>query len=491
METKITSFLPLSDKESLDCTIKSLKDSGVMADIVILTGFDHVPDFKYAEVNYLKSEEFASTVSVKKMAESASTEYILVYSKTFPLDLGKFALSRMIQVCENMNAGIVYSDYFENRNNQLLPHPLIDYQEGSLRDDFNFGSVVLYKTSAFKDACKTMDDEYRYAGLYDLRLKISKEHQVVHLPEMLYTEIEHDTRKSGEKQFDYVDPRNREVQIEMEKACTIHLKDVNAWLKPEFPEISFDKENFEFEASVVIPVKNRVKTISDAIKSVLNQKTNFKFNLIVIDNHSTDGTTEMIGTFSKTDQKVVHIVPDRLDLGIGGCWNEGIFHEKCGKFAIQLDSDDLYISDNVISTVVQAFYDQKCAMVVGSYKMVNFNLEELPPGLIDHKEWTPENGRNNALRINGLGAPRAFYTPVIRSIRVPNVSYGEDYAVGLAISRHYQIGRIYEPLYLCRRWEGNTDAALDIPRANAHNLYKDRLRTIELMARRQSNIKNN
>ncbi len=489
MEKKITSFLPFSDKESLDFTIKSLKDSGVMADIVILTGFDSEPEFQYPGVKYLKSEGFASTVSVKKMAETAATEYVLVYSKTFPLDMGKFAISRMIQVCENMNAGIVYSDYFENRNNQLLPHPLIDYQEGSLRDDFNFGSVVLYKTSAFKNACKTMDDEYRYAGLYDLRLKISKEHQIVHLPEMLYTEIEHDTRKSGEKQFDYVDPRNREVQIEMEKACTIHLKEINAWLKPEFREISFDKENFEFEASVVIPVKNRVKTISDAIKSVLNQKTNFKFNLIVIDNHSTDGTTEMIGTFSKTDQRVVHIVPDRLDLGIGGCWNEGIFHEKCGKFAIQLDSDDLYISDNVISRVVQAFYDQKCAMVVGSYKMVNFNLEELPPGLIDHKEWTPENGRNNALRINGLGAPRAFYTPVIRSIRVPNVSYGEDYAVGLAISRHYQIGRIYEPLYLCRRWEGNTDAALDIPRANAHNLYKDRLRTIELMARRQKNMR--
>ena len=488
MEKKITSFLPFSDKESLDCTIKSLKESGLMTDIVIVKGFDHVPGFQYPEVKYLMSEGFASTVSVKKMAESAASEYVLVYSKTFPLDLGKFALSRMIQVCENMNAGIVYSDYFENKNNQLSPHPVIDYQEGSLRDDFNFGSVILYKTSAFKAACKTMDVEFRFAGLYDLRLKISKDHPLVHLPEMLYTEIEHDTRKSGEKQFDYVDPRNREVQIEMEKACTGHLKEINGWLKPEFREISFDKEKFEFEASVIIPVKNRVKTISDAIRSVLNQKTNFKFNLIVIDNHSTDGTTEMISAFSKTDQRVVHIIPERLDLGIGGCWNEGVFHEKCGKFAIQLDSDDLYIDDNVISRVVQAFYSQKCAMVVGSYKMVNFNLEELPPGLIDHKEWTPENGRNNALRINGLGAPRAFYTPVIRSIRVPNVSYGEDYAVGLAISRHYQIGRIYEPLYLCRRWEGNTDAALDINKANAHNLYKDRLRTIELVARKQLNM---
>ncbi len=489
MEKKITSFLPFSDKDSLGCTIKSLKDSGVMADIFIITDFDYVPDYQYSEVNYKKSEGFASTLSLKKMAESAGTEYVLVYSKTFPLDLGKFALDRMIQVCENTNAGMVYSDYFENKNSRLSPHPVIDYQEGSLRDDFNFGSVILYKTSAFIAACKTMNEEFRYAGLYDLRLKISKDHPVVHIPEMLYTEIEHDTRKSGEKQFDYVDPRNRVVQIEMEKACTTHLKEIYAWLKSEFSEIAFDKEAFEFEASVIIPVKNRVKTIGDAIKSVLSQETNFKFNLIVIDNHSTDGTTEMIGTFSKTDQRVVHIIPERLDLGIGGCWNEGIFHEKCGKFAIQLDSDDLYINDNVISRIVQSFYSQKCAMVVGSYKMVNFNLEELPPGLIDHKEWTPENGRNNALRINGLGAPRAFYTPVIRSIRVPNVSYGEDYAVGLAISRHYQIGRIYEPLYLCRRWEGNTDSALDISRANAHNLYKDRLRTIELLARKQKNIK--
>jgi glycosyltransferase involved in cell wall biosynthesis len=290
-------------------------------------------------------------------------------------------------------------------------------------------------------------------------LKISQNHIVAHLPEMLYTEIELDTRKSGEKQFDYVNPRNREVQIEMEKACTAHLKKINGWLKPEFREIRFDSDDFEFEASVIIPIKNRVKTISDAIRSVLSQKTDFRFNLIVIDNHSIDGTTELLGEFTRSDGRIVHIIPERYDLGIGGCWNEGIFHEKCGKFAIQLDSDDLYINNNVISRIVEAFYSQQCAMVVGSYKMVNFNLEDLPPGLIDHKEWTPENGRNNALRINGLGAPRAFYTPVIRSIGVPNVSYGEDYAVGLAISRHYQIGRIYEPLYLCRRWEGNTDAS--------------------------------
>jgi len=332
-----------------------------------------------------------------------------------------------------------------------------------------------------------MEREYRFAGLYDLRLKISQHHSIMHLPEMLYTETDSDIRKSGEKQFDYVDPGNRGVQIEMEEACTDHLKRINGWLKPEFRSISFDADNFEYEASVIIPVKNRVKTISDAIKSVLSQETKFKFNLIVIDNHSTDGTTDLVKAFAKKDDRLVHIIPERKDLFIGGCWNEGIFHEKCGKFAVQLDSDDLYIDNNVISRIIDAFYDQQCAMVVGSYKMVNFDLDDLPPGVIDHSEWTPENGRNNALRINGLGAPRAFYTPVIRNIGVPNVSYGEDYAVGLAISRHYQIGRIYEPLYLCRRWEGNTDAALDVNKMNAHNLYKDRLRTIELLARIQMN----
>jgi hypothetical protein len=362
---------------------------------------------------------------------------------------------------------------------------VIDYQEGSLRDDFNFGSVILYKTSAFRDACSKMSQDFRFAGIYDLRLKISQEHTLVHIPELLYTEIEPDTRKSGEKQFDYVDPRNRAVQIEMEQACTNHLKSVNAWLKPEFRKIAFDSGNFEYEASVIIPVKYRAKTVGDAIKSVLSQETKFKFSLIVVDNYSTDGTTEILRTFAKKDKRVIHVIPGRKDLGIGGCWNEGIFHESCGKFAIQLDSDDLYIDNNVITRIVDAFYSQQCAMVVGSYKMVNFNLEDIPPGIIDHKEWTPENGRNNALRINGLGAPRAFYTPVIRNIRVPNVSYGEDYAVGLAISRHYQIGRIYEPLYLCRRWEENSDAALDVNKTNAHNLYKDKIRTFEILARKQ------
>jgi len=483
MKNQICTFIPDSDTESLELTTNSLRSSGAVDKIYIISGEDGYQ--KHPDNQVIRTRGFFSTNSLKKMAEVADTSYILIYTKTFRLDLGKFALERMMQVCDETSAGMVYSDYFENKNGHMSPHPVIDYQIGSLRDDFNFGSVILFKSSAFLDACKRMDTDYQYAGLYDLRLKVSQESQLVHIPEMLYTEVESDTRKSGEKQFDYVDPKNRSVQIEMEAACTQHLRDVNAFLKPVFRTIFFENVTFQNEASVIIPVKNRVKTLGDAISSVLTQQTNFKFNLIIIDNHSNDGTGELIDSFASKDKRVLHIIPERKDLGIGGCWNEGVFHESCGRFAIQLDSDDLYIDDTVISRIVEAFYTQQCAMVIGSYKMVNFNLEDIPPGLIDHKEWTPENGRNNALRINGLGAPRAFYTPVLRTIRVPNVSYGEDYAVGLAISRHYQIGRIMEPLYLCRRWDENSDASLDVSRINSHNYYKDKIRTIELLARKQ------
>lgn len=469
MDKKITCFIPHSGDELTGQTVRSLESSGLVAEV-------------------LRTENISSVEALRKMVGSVKTDYILLYTKQFALDIGRFALDRMLQISESTGAGMVYSDYFENKEGKLSAHPLIDYQEGSLRDDFNFGSVVLYKTQAFRSAVKRMSKEFKYAGLYDLRLKISQEYNIVHIPELLYTEVETDTRKSGEKQFDYVDPRNREVQIEMELACTDHLKAVGGWLKPEFMKIAFDSGSFENEASVIIPVKNRAKTIGDAIFSVLTQNTDFKFNVIVVDNYSTDGTTDILRTFSAKDHRVIHVIPLRKDLGIGGCWNEGIFHEVCGKFAIQLDSDDLYIDNNVIAKIVDAFYSQQCAMVVGSYKMVNFKLEDIPPGIIDHKEWTPDNGRNNALRINGLGAPRAFYTPVLREIKIPNVSYGEDYAVGLAISRHYQIGRIYEPLYLCRRWDENSDAALDVNKMNAHNLYKDRIRTIELLARKRLNL---
>lgn len=483
MEKKITCFLPFSDSESIKSTVESLNKSADVEAIFMVINDDADPGCN--GVSCIKSKGFASTGSVKRMAEAAKTDFVLIYSKTFRLDLGKHALKRMMQVCEDTNAGIVYSDYYEFKNNALQPHPVIDYQEGSLRDDFNFGSLMLYRTSALSEACERMTTELQFAGLYDLRLKVSQNHKLVHLNELLYSEVESDIRKSGEKQFDYVDPKNRGVQIEMETACTNHLIDIKGWMKPEFRKIGFNDGSFEYEASVIIPVKNRVKTISDAIGSVLSQETKFKFNMIIIDNFSTDGTTEIIQAIAKKDRRVVHVIPERKDLGIGGCWNEGVFHKECGKFAIQLDSDDLYINNNVITTIVEAFYAQQCAMVVGSYKMVNFDLKDIPPGLIEHKEWTPENGRNNALRINGLGAPRAFYTPVLREIRIPNVSYGEDYAVGLAISRHYQIGRIYDPLYLCRRWDENSDAAIDVNKGNTYNLYKDKIRTIELLARKQ------
>jgi hypothetical protein len=484
MGKAITCFMPWSDETSVAETVRSMRDTGVVNRIYIVVADDHVRSLENIEADYLHSAGFSTTDALKKMAAVTDTDYIITYSKRFPLDLGKNALVRMMQICEDAGAGMVYSDYFENKDGSLSLHPLIDYQEGSLRDDFNFGSVILYSAKAFINACSRMDEEYRFAGLYDLRLKISQSYSLLHIQEMLYTEVEADTRQSGEKQFDYVDPRNRQVQIEMERACTNHLKAVGAWLGPVFRDIAFDDPGFDFDASVVIPVRNRVKTIGDAIRSVLEQKTKYRFNLIIVDNHSSDGTTQVINSF-KDDPRVVHIIPERKDLGIGGCWNEAIFSERCGKFAIQLDSDDLYIDDSVITRIVDAFYDQLCAMVVGSYKMVNFDLEEIPPGLIDHREWTPDNGRNNALRINGLGAPRAFYTPLLRKIAVPNVSYGEDYAVGLAISRNYRIGRIYEPLYLCRRWDENSDALLDTGRMNTYNLYKDKIRTIELIARKR------
>ncbi len=485
MNNKTTCILELTENADQQIVEPFKKDENVSKIIVVTSGA-----YKINGVEQVNSKtSLQSSKTWKVLIEKIDTEFVAIYTKQLPLKLGQNALERMMCVCEDSGAGMVYADYFENKQGKLKPYPVIEYQEGSLRDDFSFGSLLLFKASALKKAVTSMDKDYQFAALYDLRLKVAQNNPLVHLPELLYTEIELDIRKSGEKIFDYVDPKNRERQIEMEEACTEHLKAIGGYLEPKFKKIEFSESNFPVEASVIIPVKNRVKTIGEAIESVLKQKTSFNFNLIIVDNHSNDGTTELIKKYA-SDQRVVHIIPKRNDLGIGGCWNEGVAHEKCGKFAIQLDSDDLYINETVIERIVNAFYEQNCAMVVGSYQMVNFNLEEIPPGLIDHKEWTPENGRNNALRINGLGAPRAFYTPVIREIKVPNTSYGEDYALGLAISRHFQIGRIYEPLYLCRRWEENSDASLDIAKMNAHNFYKDKIRTIELKARQQL-VKNN
>lgn len=478
---KIDAFVLFSDPEQMSKTIKELQCSEYVNKIYLLK-----PENIKGSIKGCKSIEidiFESSNTIKKIAKKTSSDYTLIYIKSTVLKLGYFALERMIQVAEDSAASIVYSDYYEISDGNIKQHPVIDYQKGSLRDDFNFGSVLLFNSKHFKRAARRMKtDEYKYAGQYDLRLKVSQKGEIVHINEYLYTEIEQDTRNSGQKIFDYVDPKNREVQIEMEQVCTQHLKDIGGYLEPIFEQVDFSLDNFEFEATVIIPVRNRIKTIKDAISSVLRQKTNFRFNLIVVNNHSIDGTTEAINDFSE-DLRLFHVIPERDDLGIGGCWNIGVHHPKCGKFTIQLDSDDMYSGDDTLQKIVDAFYLQNCAMIVGTYKMTNFDLEMIPPGIIDHREWTPENGRNNALRINGLGAPRAFYTPILREIKLPNTSYGEDYAVGLNISRRYRIGRIYDVLYLCRRWEENSDASLDIVKMNNHNLYKDRIRTWELQAR--------
>ena len=477
----INAFIFYSQSEQTDKTVSELKQSSLINNIYLVTTNKDLKPLDGCNIIYV--DAFQSTETIKKIAVNSASDYSLIYLKSTALKLGYFALERMICIAKDSQAGMVYSDYYAQINDVKNINPVIDYQEGSLRDDFNFGSLMVYNSKALKESAQRMQvNEYQYAGFYDLRLKVSQNYSLVHINEYLYTEVEEDTRLSGQKIFDYVDPKNRAVQIEMEQACTQHLKDTNAYLAPNFKTIEFNQGTFEYEASVIIPVRNRIRTIADAIKSVLIQKTNFKFNLIIIDNFSTDGTTEAIDAYK--DERLIHLIPNRNDLGIGGCWNLGVHHEKCGKFAIQLDSDDVYSGEDTLQKIVDAFYEQNCAMVVGTYQMTNFEMQTIPPGIIDHKEWTPENGRNNALRINGLGAPRAFYTPVLRDIKLPNTSYGEDYALGLNISRTYQIGRIYDILYLCRRWDDNSDASLDIVKMNNHNTYKDRIRTWELQARK-------
>lgn len=480
MTAKINCFIPVREKGHVIDTIKNLNESGLISKIYLIATEDF--NEKIAGCEVLKVDSLSSTAAVKAIAARSDAEYSLIYTKYTTLELGYFALERFVKIAQDSAAFMLYADNYQIVEGKKTASPVIDYQFGSLRDDFNFGSVLFYKASALKWAAERMKQDYKFAGLYDLRLKVSEKGSLVHINEYLYSEIENDTRRSGEKIFDYVDPKNRGVQIEMEQACTGHLKEIGGYLEPVFRHIEFNENNFEFEASVIIPVFNRIRTIRDAIRSVLDQKTQFKFNLIIIDNHSTDGTTEAICEFA-SDPRLVHLIPERRDLGIGGCWNAGVHHPACGKFAVQLDSDDVYSGPDTLQKIVNAFYEQNCAMVVGTYKMTNFNMEMIAPGIIDHKEWTPENGRNNALRINGLGAPRAFYTPVLREIKVPNTSYGEDYALGLKFSREYQIGRIYEVLYNCRRWDDNSDASLDIVKMNNHNLYKDRIRTWELQAR--------
>ena len=508
MREKIDLFLPCEDLTVAQEALTELHDNKTVQHINLLVSSNFAAQHQVPDgCTFVVIDRLESSNTITSIAENTDADYVIICTKTTPIKWGLYALERFLRTADDTGAVMIYSDHYSMVKDESLSqdgtsavgklekHPVIDYQEGSLRDDFDFGSLWLIKSQCLRDyAAQTDRVDYLYAGLYDLRLYLSRVGEIFHLNEYLYTENELDTRKSGEKQFDYVNPRNREVQIEMERACTQHLEKVGALIDTSYYRLpDFNEQDFEYEASVVIPVFNREKTIADAVKSALSQKANFKFNVIVVNNHSTDKTGEILSRIAhemeeKNDKqagRLIQIVPERRDLGIGGCWNVAINSDHCGKFAVQLDSDDLYSSPKTLQKIVDAFYKQKAAMMIGSYRMCDFDLNTLPPGLIDHKEWTEDNGCNNALRINGLGAPRAFFTPLVRQIQFPNTSYGEDYALGLAFSRRYRIGRIYDELYLCRRWGGNSDAALSIDRVNANNLYKDRLRTMELKARRQ------
>ena len=473
----IECFVPSMSGEDISVTVESLSRSESFTGVTVLSGVS-----------------LRSTETLRSIAEAVSHKFVLLYTKDKPLEMGMFALDRILSIAEDTKADMLYADHYTSREGEdgvarRFRHPLIDCQKGALRDDFDFGSVLVFRASSFKRAVRSMTDDYQWGALYDLRLRMKR---IIHINEYLYTEIETDSRKSGEKQFDYVDPKNRAVQIEMEKICTEHLKRIGGYLEPKFKDpdpADFVQHEFPVTATVVIPVFNRVRTVKDAVLSALSQETDFPYNVIVVDNHSSDGTFELLEDLAAQDDRLVHVVPARHDLGIGGCWNLAVHHEKCGEYAVQLDSDDVYSGPETLQKIVNAFREQKCAMVVGTYQMTDFDMNPIPPGIIDHREWTEENGRNNALRINGLGAPRAFWTPLLRTINLPNTSYGEDYALGLRISREYRIGRIYDVLYCCRRWEGNSDAALDIEKVNANNLYKDRIRTWELEARLSSRAK--
>lgn len=486
----ITVLIPYSTEPYFDMTLRQFINSPLVRTIVVAHGGDCTASVE--KCKSLKVDSLTSGKTINAVIGSLSTDYLLVVNQAQSITLNQAALERFVQIAGDSKAGMLYSDFYEVKQGKRTEHPTIDYQLGSIRDNFDFGALMLFSVAAVKKSVKQYGRiaNVSRAGLYDLRLKVSADHEIFHIQELLYTKTESDARKSGEKLFDYVDPRNRQVQIELEKVATSHLKNIGAYLKPKFSKVPKTTDAYPVEASVVIPVRNRERTIGEAVRSVLSQKPDFTFNLIVVDNHSTDGTTALLKSIAEKDRRLVHIIPGRQDLGIGGCWNEAVLSPQCGRYAVQLDSDDLYSGPDTLQKIVNVFRKEGVAMVIGSYTLVNANLEPIPPGLIDHKEWTPANGRNNALRINGLGAPRAFNTALLRQILLPNTSYGEDYAVALRLSRDYQIGRIYESLYHCRRWEGNTDAALPIDKINRNDFYKDKIRSIEIAARIQLNKMN-
>ena len=494
MRHKIDCFLTCDNLDNLNDEVGRLRNNRTIQNIFLLTAdVEYVGDNEPEGSALIEVDAPTSSSTVRKIAAAATAEYVLLLTKATRLNMGQTALERMLRVASDSNAAMVYSDHYSIEAGELKQHPAIDYQKGSVRDDFDFGSLLLIKTPLLHEyARRAENDNLKYGALYDLRLFLSREGEIFHLNEYLYTEEETDLRASGAKQFDYVNPANRNVQIEMEQCVTRHLEAIGALIDTSsYKTPDFNEQDFDVEATVVIPVRNREKTICDAVESALKQKTKFRYNVIVVDNHSTDRTGEIVEKLRRNpelntpDSELIHIVPERHDLGIGGCWNMAINDCRCGRFAVQLDSDDLYSGTDTLQRIVDAFKQQKAAMIIGSYRMCDFELNTLPPGLIDHHEWTEGNGPNNALRINGLGAPRAFFTPLLRQIQFPNTSYGEDYALGLIFSRRYRIGRIFDELYLCRRWGGNSDAALSVEKVNANNLYKDRLRTLEISARQQ------
>jgi len=475
MTKLIDCFLPQGNAEETRRNVEELKSYDTVATVNVVEG------------------NIKASATLKDIANKATAPYTLLYLKSQFIKLGYLALDRMITLGDITEAGMIYADHYNlAADGTRSDAPVIDYQMGSLRDDFNFGSVILFRTESLKAAANMMKADYQAAGFYDLRLKIAEKFRIEHINEYLYSEVELDTRKTGEKLFDYVDPKNRASQIEMEQAATEYLKEVGGYLKPGFKDIDINEGEFPVEMTVMIPVRNRIRTIRDAINSALEQKTTFKYNVFVVENgpecHSTDGTTEAVQEYD--DPRLVHVITERRDLGVGGSWNLAAHDPRCGRFIVQLDSDDVYLDENTLQKFYDAFQEQKVATIIGTYVLTDINKNVLPPGKIDHAEWTPDNGRNNALRINGLGAPRAFFTPVLRDIPMPNVNYGEDYALGLAISRHYLIGRIYDPLYCCRRWDDNSDGDLSIEKENKNNTYKDRIRTWELQARIAMNKKN-
>ncbi len=482
-----TIVLPYRPGAFFEKSLDLLRKSTLVERVVIVS---EVPvRFKKERCQLFVGKPVSSSHTLERILSGIQTKYLFLFSNDSPFSVAPHCLERLIQRAESAKVGMLYSDFYDEDETGKTLHPLNDYQLGSVREDFDFGAMVLYSIRAIRKILKKYGPtrDAKFASLYDLRLKVSIDHSVHHLREPLYSVIETHPSAHG-KLFAYVDPRHRAGQKEMEIVFTDYLKKIGAYLQArQLREVEESRKPFAVEASIVIPVRNRKKTIADALGSALSQKTDFRFNIVVVDNHSTDGTTAMLYDFARKYSALKHVVPKRMDLGIGGCWNEALRNDACGRYAVQLDSDDLYCSPHTLQKIVDLLRQGHYAMVIGSYTLVDSRLKKIPPGLINHREWTDENGHNNALRINGLGAPRAFNTDLMRKIRFLNVSYGEDYSAALRICREYRIGRVYESLYLCRRWSDNTDAALSIEESNRNDVFKDKIRTVEILARQKLN----